>query len=403
MNLEDKLIRFIYSIFYNLLLYKLRLIKNSRKIRVGFWVTDASKWTCQHFYEELENDNNFEPFILMSYYKNPQEGEDAKEHYLKSKSYFENKGMKVYDTFDYENFKFKKLSIFKPDIIFYQQPWQIVSKQRPEKTFIHSLLCYIPYCFYSMDSIVNYLPKFHGRMWKYFVETDMHKKEYEKKYGAKNCIVSGSVKLDAYKYLNKIESIWKTKDKKRIIYSPHHSFNDGIHDVATFRENGEFILELAKSHPKTEWVFRPHPLFRSRIIKNNIMTEKEIDNYYKEWESIGTIYTENNYYELFSSSDLLITDCISFLAEYAPTLKPVMHLRKNDMKEDFNTLVKEIDKSYYQIYSNDELEDIFNRVVIQNDDYLRDQRQNNSKLLPMETSASKNIYEFLKQELKIKS
>ena len=396
-----KFARPYYDFFYSITLFKLRCLAKKRKIRVGFWVTESSKWTAQDVYNRLHNDEKFEPFIMLSYFKKPQENLSPKEHFEKSKEDFEKLGDKVYSAYDTETGSFKELKEFKPDIIFYQQPWQIPEKQVLAKNYKSALLCYIPYCFYSIDSYVNYLPKFHGVLWKYFIETDLHKKEYAEKYGATNCVVTGSVKLDGYHNINmeNTENYWKSEGKKRIIYAPHHSFNDGIHELATFKENGKFILELAKKHPETEWIFRPHPVFAERVIKNSIMTEDEIKEYYNEWKKIGYISKEENYYEMFSSSDLLITDCISFLSEYAPTLKPVFHLRKDFQKEDFNKLVKEIDTTYYQIYSNDELEKLFERVVVNNDDFLENERKNNSKILPTKELAGENIYNYLKTML----
>ena len=71
----------------------------------------------------------------------------------------------------------------------------------------------------------------------------------------------------------------------------------------------------------------------------------EINNYFSEWEKIGKIYPTGDYYELFSHSDCLITDCISFLAEYLPTGKPVIHLRKeNQYKELSNKYEKIVNK-----------------------------------------------------------
>ncbi len=396
-----KIRRIYYNFFYTLLLWKLRFVSKFRKIRVGFWVTEGSKWTNQHFYNKLKQDKKFEPFILLSYFKYPMGEFVPKEYYKELKETFEKEKTKIYEVFDADNYKFKDLLSFKPDIIFYQQPWMIYKTQHPNKTHKNALLCYIPYCFYSMNSYLNYLANFHGRMWKYFVETDLHKKEYEKYYSASNCVTAGSIKLDGYHFINKdnAESYWKTKGKKRIIYAPHHSFNDGLHEVATFKENGKFILELAKSHPETEWIFRPHPLFIDRITRNSIMTLKEVNSYYDEWRKIGQISRGGNYYELFSSSDVLITDCISFLAEYAPTLKPVIHLRKKNQKEDFNALVSKLDEGYYQIHSNEELKEVFEQVVINGKDYLKEKREDNKKLLPTDILASDSIYNYLKKTL----
>jgi CDP-glycerol glycerophosphotransferase (TagB/SpsB family) len=101
---------------------------------------------------------------------------------------------------------------------------------------------------------------------------------------------------------------------------------------------------------------------------------------------------------MFLSSDLLITDCISFLTEYALTLKPVIHLRKNKQKDEFNSIVKKLDTSYYQVYSNEELEKIFNSLIKDNNDFLKEKRERNIDILNTSTPASKKIYEYIKKE-----
>ncbi len=389
---------------YSFILFKLKILSKFRKIRVGFLVSEEAKWTNQNLYNEFKCDKHFEPFILLTYFSRPQGEYSPEEFYKKTRDFFKQQGIKIYNTYDVIKKAHKNLNKYRADIIFYQQPWMIANIQKPNTVFNKSLLCYVPYCFYSMNSYINYLAKFHGIMWKYFVETDLHKTEYKTLYGANNCCVSGSTKLDNFQYLDKekSESHWKTKDKKRIIYAPHHSFVDNFHEVATFLENGNFILNLAKSHPETEWIIRPHPLFVDRIIRNSIMTEDEINEYFEEWKKIGRISKSENYYEMFLSSDLLITDCISFLTEYALTLKPVIHLRKNKQKDEFNSIVKKLDTGYYQVYSNEELEKIFNSLIKDNNDFLKEKREKNIDILNTSTPASKKIYEYIKKELKIK-
>ena len=252
-----------------------------------------------------------------------------------------------------------------------------------------------------MISDFNYFSGFHGKMWKYFVETPFHKEEYEKEFNAKNCIALGSIKLDNYEIINK-EKYQKDDNKKRIIYAPHHSFDsDTGHNCATFLENGDFILNLAKNHPETKWIIRPHPEFYDRLLKTNKKTKTQIDEYFLEWEKIGTISKPtDNYFEQFILSDCLITDSISFLAEYLPLDKPLLHLRNKNQKEKFNSLIEKIISSYYQIYSNNELEEIFNNVVLLNNDYLKDKRKENIKLLMIDNkTASYKIVQYLKREI----
>lgn len=399
------IINLLLNIRYFKHLCKLRLCANYRKIRVGFWVTEIQKWSSQaSLYEALLKSKHFEPFVMLAYFKKSEIGISPQEHMLKGIKFFEEKGINYKVVYDIKQQVHIKLKKFKPDIVFYQQPWLIPDNQNPFNTSKNALICYVPYCYYSLNSYMNYLLGFHGKLWKYFVESDLHKEEYQQKFNAKNCTAIGSCKLDSYKTLDKskIDTIWKT-NKKRIIYSPHNCFEQENIDyaTATFDKNGEFILQLAKSHPEYEWIFRPHPVFKDRVLRHKIKTLSEIENYFEEWKKIGTIYTGGDYYEMFAGSDYLITDCISFLSEYLPTAKPVIHLRKDEQKQSFNNLVKMITDSYYKVYDNETLSKIFNEVIVNNNDYLKDKRIKNIKLLMIDKNKTtgEKITEYMEKEL----
>lgn len=399
------IINLLLNIRYFKHLCKLRLCANYRKIRVGFWVTEIQKWSSQaSLYEALLKSKHFEPFVMLAYFKKSDIGISPQEHMLKGIKFFEEKGINYKVVYDIKQQVHIKLKKFKPDIVFYQQPWLIPDNQNPFNTSKNALICYVPYCYYSLNSYMNYLLGFHGKLWKYFVESDLHKEEYQQKFNAKNCTAIGSCKLDSYKTLDKskIDTIWKT-NKKRIIYSPHNCFEQENIDyaTATFDKNGEFILQLAKSHPEYEWIFRPHPVFKDRVLRHKIKTLSEIENYFEEWKKIGTIYTGGDYYEMFAGSDYLITDCISFLSEYLPTAKPVIHLRKDEQKQSFNNLVKMITDSYYKVYDNETLSKIFNEVIVNNNDYLKDKRIKNIKLLMIDKNKTtgEKITEYIEKEL----
>lgn len=386
-------------------LCKLRLCANYRKIRVGFWVTEIQKWSSQaSLYEALKKSSHFEPFVLLANFKKPEIGISPQEHIRKGIKFFESRDIELKLVYDINQYRHLELKTFKPDIVFYQQPWQIPDKQNLINTSKYALIAYVPYCYHSQNSYVNYLLGFHGKLWKYFVETELHKKEYEQIYKAKNCIAVGSCKLDNYKLIDssKINKIWKTTGKKRIIYAPHHFFEqEAPQGVSTFDKNGNFILRLAKSHPEYEWIFRPHPVFKDRVLRYKIKTLSEIEAYFAEWEQLGTVYSGGDYYEMFAGSDYLITDCISFLSEYLPTGKPVIHLRKDKYIEEFNDLLNVITDSYYKVYNNDMLLSVFNDVIVNNNDYLRNERIKNISLLNIiqNKTTGEKITEYLEKEL----
>jgi CDP-glycerol glycerophosphotransferase (TagB/SpsB family) len=199
-------------------------------------------------------------------------------------------------------------------------------------------------------------------------------------------------------------NFWKdaSPTKKRIIYAPHFTFTTQ-HRVATFPQNGQIILNLASMYPQTTWVVRPHPSFDQHIIADGIMTQQELDEYYAAWGKYGTIVREGDYFDLFRTSDCLITDCISFLADYFPSGKPVFHLRRSDQSREFNDFSKNIIGTYYQIYSNAELERLFSRVMIGGDDFMASQRSKQLAKLQLlsDETASKRVFDYLRKELKI--
>ena len=78
------------------------------------------------------------------------------------------------------------------------------------------------------------------------------------------------------------------KNEGYIIYAPHHSFAPSHLNFATFKWNGKYILEYAKSHPEFKFVFKPHPQLKTRMIKRHIMSEKEVDNYFEVRNGLTT-------------------------------------------------------------------------------------------------------------------
>ena len=150
--------------------------------------------------------------------------------------------------------------------------------------------------------------------------------------------------------------------------------------MATFRENGQLILNLAKNNPSTTWIFKPHPRLKFALLKNNIMSENEVEEYYREWEAIGNVYLQVDYLNIFKSSDLMITDCCSFLAEYLPSGKPLIRLVNKDSTA-LNLLGQEVVKGYYETSNNNELEETFKQIVLDKNDPKRDVRNDSQSFV----------------------
>lgn len=379
------------------------------KVKILFFVSENQKWCAQDLFEELKQNKNFESVIAVSCENEIYKTDEEKSNSAKREfSFFSRLDKNAVLAYNPENHKNINLKEFSPDIVFYQQPWGLAEIHTPAFVSDFALTCYIPYGFQSLNNIDNYTLMFHGFLWKYFVESEINIKRFKKTNNAKNCITTGYPKFDVYlkKSVVDEDKLWKIPKNinpniKRVIYAPHHSFFNTV-KFATFAENGQFILEYAKNHSEIDWIFKPHPTFKQRLAADGIMSPKEAEQYYKDWDSLpnAQIYDKGNYFDIFKTSDALITDCVSFLAEYLPTKKPVLFLKSNKGGLSFNELGEKIVENYYHINNTKELEETIKKVIIAEEDYLHDKRVSAIKYLEIdEKSASSKIAGYLEKEL----
>jgi hypothetical protein len=387
-------------------LQNLKNIAGRRKIRVLFHVSNPCKWHGYALYKLFAENENFDPLVLASGVKvsgaqsgtaDGCSGDDV--------SYLRSCGMRVEEAHCRLTNECVAMAHFSPDIVIYHNPWGIDPKQGVIHAASHALTCYIPYCCHMMISEFDYMERFHRLLWKYFVESEAHVESYRMRFAADNCVAVGNLHLDRYATESPDASkFWKDRSptKKRIIYAPHFTFN-ASHMMATFRENGRFMLSMASMYPDTTWVLRPHPDFDMHAVCDGIMTASELKEYYGAWEKYGTTFRGAEYIDLFKTSDCLITDCISFLADYLPTGKPVFFLRSSRQSVDFNDFGKKIVDAYYQINSNADLDRLFSRVIVRGDDFMEKQRMALiGELMPsVGNNPSRRVFECIKSELGI--
>lgn len=370
------------------------------KIRVGFLVSESSKWSYESIYELFEKNPFYEPIVLVSQLTIVHSGRTA--DYLPIEecySFFKEKGYRVDYIYDVASKRYLDIYEKNIDLLFYQQQWELPERHRPAFVSKNSLTLCVPYSVNVMVSADEYMSNFHDFLWKYFIKNEIYMKELEEKVGCEidNCYCVGSPKLDIY--ITERKKDWG-REKPMIVYAPHHSFEAHSLRTATFQRNGIQILELAeRTSNSIDWVFRPHPRFKMAVIKNKIMNRQEIDIYYKRWMSIGDVCEGGDYFKLFKSSAGLITDSISFLAEYLPTGAPVFHLVSDERRERYSKWMDKILDTYYADNSYADLERDFCRVILEGDDWKAEERISNIGLVLdfKKTSASK-VFEIIEKE-----
>ncbi len=356
---------------------------------------ECSKWGAQTLYKMMEQHNNFEPQVIVIPPYTVHKGEDLTKLSLENnlKFYKYNK-IKVELGYDIIKHKYIDLKQFKPDIVFYEQPYDLPPKYSLYKVSKNSLCMYFPYGFENLDFKNNYTDNFHKHLFAYFIECQENLERYEhyRKGNSKNCIITGHPKLDYYTMSNQKNFCHQ---KLKIIYAPHHSLGKHSLKFGTFYHNGQFILNLAQKCSEIDWVFKPHPKLKFELLNNKIMTQEQVDEYWKSWQKLGTVHEYGNYIELFQSSDALITDSISFLVEYLPTKKPIIQLF-NKMHYPYNSIGEKISQVLYKSINNTELYNLFNEIIINRNDYLRDERVKLiNNLFDFKQCASEKIIKYL--------
>jgi len=387
---------------WNVKLRIVRKVRKGEKIRVLFLVSEIAKWKAQSLWNLMIIDDKYEPMIGIMRQDasvltdEPSEISAAMQAVAE---YFQSKRMPTVMVYNPIEKCPIPLERFAPDLIFYQQPWNLQWTDDPAKVAKFALACYIPYY------VPNYInPKldeqldFHRLLAYYFSLNE----EYHKRNTTglplgffSGChVVVGHTMLDDY-YLSKDRPV-----KRFVIYAPHVSFNHPNNHVSslhysTFMETGMAMLAYAKRHPEIGWVFKPHPSLRTALISSGAWNEKKVDEYYKAWSDIGVVCTTRDYFELFGEAKAMVTDCGSFLTEFAVTGQPIIHLINN--KNCF-TGPKLFD-TYYKVTKLDELYPVLDRVLIEKDDFMRRDREKAlSEANIIGKCAAKNILKVFAKE-----
>lgn len=311
----------------------LRKLRNKDVLRCVFFATFEETWKYDVVYQLMEKHPRFDPLILVcpivNYgYDNMIQRMDS------SYSFFQKKGYQVQKAYHVDSKSYVDVrKDLHPDIIFYTNPYKGLVDDRYFITeFKDVLTIYVPY-FYNdtADYELAYDEFLLNVVWRRYLETDMHLKmaaRYSRNHG-RNAVVTGYPGIE--EFLSKSDSFsgadWKVKDPhfKRIIWAPHHSiYATDAFKYASFMLFCDTMLDLAvKYKDQIQFAFKPHPLLRNKL--ERLWGREKTDAYYEKWSQMpNTTVVEGDYVDLFLTSDAMIHDSGSFIAEYLYLNKPVL-------------------------------------------------------------------------------
>lgn len=388
----------------------LEKVRKKDKIKVAFFALSSAVWKYEGLYRLMEQDPRFEPIVIVCPIVN-YGYENMLMEMEKAYRMFYDKEYNVIKTYNETSDSYLDVKMeIEPDIVFYTNPHRgLIKDEYYINNYLDTLTCYTQYSFHvTYLNQAQYNQFFHNVLWKAFYETEIHAKmakQYSRNKG-ENVIVSGYPGIDdfVYGYRNASDSVWKNPDVrlKRIIWAPHHTIdlreNLGL---SNFMDYHQVILEVAeKYNNKIQIAFKPHPLLKVKLNNHQEWGTKRTEDYYEKWNELSNGQLEvDDYVDLFNTSDAMILDSCSFVAEYLCCGKPSLFTIKNSTTiNKFNEFGQLALNQHYHAVNENQIIDFIDNVVLGGNDIKKETREkfyNDYLVPPNNKTASENAFSYI--------
>lgn len=347
-NKYTSLLKFHYHLSYYRFWHNklIRQIRKEGKVKVVFFISSLAMWRGLSLYQVLEQDNRFKCIFVILPFKIYSEDE-KRTNEIELTHYFNSLGLPYYNGFRNLQNTIDAIYELNPDILFYPQPYPDMYGNRLDSSFFFkSLISYIPYGFTTIKDSHLLNSQYQNFAWKIFLQTKYHVDEAKRlmKNKGKNATLGGELSTDDFTNNNfkGKRDPWKIKDKniKRIIWAPHFTIvSNGLLHRDSFLILYEEILRFAEENKdRVQIAFKPHPRLKTELYKHPEWGEKRTNEYYEKWEKTDNLQLETgDYIQLFRSSDILIHDSGSFIADYLLTGNPAI-FTSNKLAQEYENL-----------------------------------------------------------------
>ena len=384
-------------------------IRKKEKIKVAFFLIHKSVWKYEGVYKLMEQDYRFKPVVVVC--PHIVYGEENMLHDMRTAySSFKKRGYNVIKTLKEETNEWLDVKKeIKPDIVFFTNPHKLTRDEYYINNYLDTLTCYVPYGIMTANiQETQYNQLFHNLIWRCFYETTVHKNMAEKyaRNKGENVIVTGFPMCDVFLDKNhKFPDGWKIKDRKikRIIWAPHHTIENNEKELAysNFLSDYNFMIDICRHYKgRIQIAFKPHPILKLKLFKHKDWGKDKTEAYFETWKnSENGQLEESGYIDLFLSSDAMILDSISFMAEYCYTGKPSLFLvRDNTIEKKFNEFGEKVFSLMYKSYNNADIMNFIDKIVLKEQDALEKERQDFiEKYLkpPKNKTACENVFNHI--------
>ena len=309
----------------------IKKIRQKSRIKIGFVTYDASMWCGDDLYQLFARDDRYETTVFLCLRRDQCNEPTVVKDFHHGIDRFRAHGINVVSISEDD------MQIPKQDVLIFLTPYLSVLPKAFQLNAVtaETLLTYIPYGFQISANSPTFNEPIIALCWKIFWDTEHAVQIYKKGClrGMPRGVYSGYPKMDFFLHDEPSMFEWKeaVPNSVKIVYAPHWSINDGV-KFATFQWNHKFFYEYAKNHPKTSWVFKPHPNLLFSAVTTGVFPSLEaFEEYLRNWNELPNAKVETGayYYDIFKSSDGMILDSGSFIAEYQYTHKPMLFLTRD--------------------------------------------------------------------------
>lgn len=380
-------------------------LRKGEKIKVCLFVSRINCWIYDDIYRILKESGKFEPVIVIKPFLS-RGVEHMKECMSSTYEALVQRGYEPIKGYDEETDTYYNVrEELNPDIVFYTKFWK--PHFHPYfyiDRFLDKMTLLTDYGYYVDGHYGSINFELQRMVDMYFYPSNKSKqvaRDHMLNQG-KNVVVTGSAKLDVMFDRNYTpRDVWKPQDqpKKRIIWAPHHEDKTaaGMYQLDAFYDLYEIMLEMAEKYrDSVQIAFKPHPLLKVKL--RDKWGEKVTEEYYRKWAALENGQVEDGeFIDLFLTSDAMILDCLSFIAEYSVTGKPALFTEGSHSRVLLNDMGKALHSMMYHAKDNlrEEVSRFIEDVVISGQDPLREQRLEfvkNEMLPPNDRSAAENVY-----------
>ena len=306
-------------------------------IRVMFLMSNTASWKVGPVFAQMMSDPEFEPIVVVCPNTNGHLSTTSDHTADLACRYLETEGFAYIDLNGKSEVEGRiEIQKIDPHLVFFTNPHRLVPKYLHDELLTSRLTCYVPYHHEVMEYGSNqdqYNKDSHNAFWRVFVPHEESRQSFKKTRirSDTGVIVSGFPACETFlaPALPREPSPWKPQEKPklRIIYAPHWLWNSDI-KMATIDTYGEAMMRLAEKHcADVQWALRPHPMLKPKLMKESEWGPQRTEDFFAFWKRSDFCQIhEEDYVPLFKTSDAIIHDSGSFLAEYLYLKKPVLYL-----------------------------------------------------------------------------